>query len=103
MLLCGSELSAATAVWLKALDGRLAIWQYSGMKLSEYLRAIEMKPSQFAASIGVPASTIARILNEGRMPHGGTLRKIAEATGGEVMPNDFAFGDPQPEPREAAK
>ena len=60
------------------------------MTLSDYLTCERIKPSQFAAMIGVPASTITRILSEGRMPRRETLNKIIEATGSAVMPNDFA-------------
>jgi transcriptional regulator with XRE-family HTH domain len=71
------------------LDDEFAIWQVTGMTLSEYLEKHSMPPSGFAAKIGVPASTIARLLKGYRKPGLDLLKKIADATNGEVMPNDF--------------
>ena len=59
------------------------------MKLDSYLQKHNLKPSQFAASLGKPASTITRILNGTRLPSFGLMREIADATGGEVTANDF--------------
>jgi len=73
----------------KSLDEIFAIWQVRGMTLSEYLAEQSLPPSSFASRIGVPASTIARLLNGERKPGLDLLKKIADATDGAVMPNDF--------------
>ena len=59
------------------------------MKLAEYLSARGLKPSAFAAEIGVPPSTITRVLNGERSPGLDLMRIIRDKTGGEVQPNDF--------------
>lgn len=64
------------------------------MTLAEYLSSNSIKPSNFAASIGVPPSTILRILNRQREPGLDLLRKIMIATDGHVMPNDFVETTP---------
>jgi len=60
------------------------------MTLSEYLTSNSKKPSHFADEVGVPASTITRILNGDRRPGLPLLLKILKATNGIVTPNDFA-------------
>ena len=64
--------------------------QDADMKLADYLTANDIRPSAFAAQVGVPASTIIRLL-KGERPSTGLelLAKIAAATNGKVMPNDF--------------
>ena len=59
-----------------------------GMKLSDFLEKNSIKPSRFANQIGVPASTIMRLLDGGR-PGIELMEKIAAGTCGEVMQNDF--------------
>lgn len=68
------------------------------MKLETYLSQTGMKPSAFAAELGVPASTITRILRGERSPSLGLMAVIREKTGGLVQPNDFL---PAPTPTEA--
>jgi 3,4-dihydroxy 2-butanone 4-phosphate synthase/GTP cyclohydrolase II len=60
------------------------------MTLSEYLKAHETSASRFATVLGVPPSTILRVLKGERVPGLELMRKIAEATGNAVTPNDFA-------------
>lgn len=59
------------------------------MTLQEYLTDRDIKPSVFAAEIGVPASTITRVLNGERSPGLDLLRTIRDKTNGAVTPNDF--------------
>jgi transcriptional regulator with XRE-family HTH domain len=59
------------------------------MTLHEYLSSRDLKPSAFAAEIGVPASTITRILNGERSPGLELMRVIRDKTAGAVTPNDF--------------
>ncbi|SEM69611.1 putative transcriptional regulator [Bosea lupini] len=59
------------------------------MNLASYLAQNKLKPTQFAARAGVPASTITRILSGARRPLFDTVVKISEATGGEVALSDF--------------
>jgi transcriptional regulator with XRE-family HTH domain len=60
-----------------------------GMTLATYLEQHGIRPAQFAAKLGVPASTITRILSGARVPRIDTARKIAMATGGKVKVEDF--------------
>lgn len=69
------------------------------MSLASYLESAGIKPAQFAAQIGVPASTITRILNGKRVPRIDTARKIALATGGKVKVEDFGAKPPSDEMR----
>lgn len=63
------------------------------MTLAQYLAAIDKKPSVFAAELGVPASTITRILKGERSPGLDLMRRIREHTEGSVSPNDFVSAD----------
>ncbi|MFC6772559.1 helix-turn-helix domain-containing protein [Methylobacterium gregans] len=51
------------------------------MDLAAYLSERKIRPAAFAAEIGVPPSTITRILRGERDPRAGTIRKIVEGTG----------------------
>lgn len=69
------------------------------MKLSAYLKLHNIRPANFAAIVGVPASTISRIASGQRMPRVDTAQRIAEATNGEVSLEDFVSHDvPRPAP-----
>lgn len=60
------------------------------MTLSEYLAKEDLKPSHLAAKMGVPASTVTRILRGERGPSWRVMAKIAEVTKGEVStPADY--------------
>jgi len=71
------------------------------MTLREYLQSRDMKPSAFAAEVGVPPSTITRILNGERSPGLELMRAIRDNTNGEVQPNDW-LAAPAPTTGEAA-
>lgn len=72
------------------------------MTLQEYLSSTDKKPSAFAAEIGVPASTITRILNGERTPGLELMELIHQKTAGQVQPNDFMRGDRPATPERAA-
>jgi transcriptional regulator with XRE-family HTH domain len=59
------------------------------MKLAAYLDLRNMSPAKLAEKIGVPASTITRILNGDRAPRLDTIQKITAATDGAVTADDF--------------
>lgn len=59
------------------------------MTLHEYLAIRDLKPSAFAAELGVPASTITRLINGERSPRLELIGRIQAATGGKVTANDF--------------
>lgn len=59
------------------------------MKLSQYLLREDLRPTEFAARMNKPASTITRLLNGERRGTLALLEEIAVATKGEVTPNDF--------------
>ncbi len=65
------------------------------MILKKYLAREKLKPAAFAARIGVSASTVTRFLRRERQPSLDLMRKIAEATGGEVAElQDFLADSP---------
>lgn len=64
------------------------------MDLATYLDRHALRPSQFAARLGVPASTVARILGGKRRPRFDTIQKIIAATGGQVSIDSFAVAGP---------
>jgi transcriptional regulator with XRE-family HTH domain len=67
-----------------------ASWQRGVMKLSDYLIQNDLTPSAFATTIGLPASTITRIVNnERRTPRPETIEKIREGTNGMVSLRDW--------------
>jgi transcriptional regulator with XRE-family HTH domain len=60
------------------------------MKLPDYLKRENITPSGFAESMGMPSSTITRILRGERRPSFEVVRRISKATNGEVaLPEDF--------------
>lgn len=69
------------------------------MDLAAYLSERNIKPATFAGEIGVPPSTITRILRGERDPRGATIRKIVTGTGGKVTAADLIAG---PAPVEGA-
>jgi len=72
------------------------------MDLAAYLTEHKIKPATFAAEIGVPPSTITRILRGERDPRGATIRKIVEGTGGLVTAGDLLSGCRPTPPAEVA-
>lgn len=61
------------------------------MTLSEYLRGQGLTAFAFARLIGVSHVAVGRWIKQQRFPSAQSLRIIAEATEGKVMPNDFLF------------
>jgi len=62
------------------------------MDLAAYLSERNIKPATFAGEIGVPPSTISRILRGERDPRGATIRKIVVGTGGKVTAAELIAG-----------
>lgn len=62
---------------------------FAGMRLSEYLTAAQTTPTAFARKLGVAHSTVLRWAAGDVAPSLDWMERIATATGGEVMPNDF--------------
>lgn len=71
------------------VDDVLAVWQFPAMTLAEWLSLNDVRPSTLAERMGVPPSTVIRVLKRQREPGLDLMRKIAEATDGQVTPNDF--------------
>lgn len=67
------------------------------MDLAAYLSERNIKPATFAGEIGVPPSTITRILRGERDPRGATIRKIVAGTGGKVSAADLIAQPAEPE------
>ena len=59
------------------------------MKLETYLQSKDLKPTTFAAEIGVYPSTITRVLRGERFPSLDLGMKIDRATKGKVKPQDW--------------
>lgn len=59
------------------------------MKLADYLKATDTRPSAFAAKVGCPPSTITRILRNERSPGLELMARIRAASEGKVSANDF--------------
>ncbi len=72
------------------------------MTLADYLTREKTSPAAFAEKVGVPASTISRILKGDRSPRLETIAKIEEATDGAVTANDFMAAHAAPQPVEDA-
>jgi len=59
------------------------------MKLDTYLSENKIRPTAFAASIGVSPSTITRVLKRERSPGFDLVMKIKAATDGAVAADDW--------------
>ena len=59
------------------------------MKLAAWLKEREMSQQAFADKAGVSQGAIARFVLGRRMPNKVMMRKILDATEGQVTPNDF--------------
>lgn len=59
------------------------------MKLSDYLSEREIQRNDFARSVGVSPGWITSLCDGSKQPSLELAEKIALATGGAVMPNDF--------------
>jgi transcriptional regulator with XRE-family HTH domain len=59
------------------------------MKLRDWIKSTKMRQADFAAKIDMDQSAISLLCNGRAQPSVETMRRIAIATRGEVMPNDF--------------
>ena len=74
------------------------------MRLTDYLAREGLNASKFATRLGVPSSTVTRILTGARRPSWGVMQKISVATDGEVSnPADFALCNPSVASSDAAR
>jgi transcriptional regulator with XRE-family HTH domain len=87
-----------------ALTARTADAYHCPMRLSEYLANHQLSPEQFALKVGVHATTIYRLLSGATIPKRQNLKKIIEATEGEVDISDlmFAVSPSKPNAKETA-
>lgn len=69
------------------------------MKLREYLSAKTLTANEFGRRIGVSQAAVTRYASGARIPEPKTMRRIVEATGGAVTPNDFYDLPAPPQPR----
>lgn len=60
------------------------------MKLAAYLREKGISTTDFAVEIGVSGEAVRLYALGRRMPRREQMAAIVKATGGKVMPNDFA-------------
>ena len=67
------------------------------MTLKEYLSEQGLTHEAFGASIGVTTPTAWRYANGKRYPSPAVMRRIVEATGGAVGPQDFLDQAPEGE------
>lgn len=59
------------------------------MTLKEYLKLHDLRPEDFAEIAGVSKGGVYKWMNGERYPRLPSMVKIAKATDGAVMPNDF--------------
>ncbi|SPL64437.1 MULTISPECIES: helix-turn-helix transcriptional regulator [Brucella/Ochrobactrum group] len=59
------------------------------MKLHRYLQLTGIDDEAFASSIDMSVSGLRKLKSGERIPRPHTMRRIYEATGGEVTANDF--------------
>lgn len=72
------------------LDFRVSLIETYFMRLGDYLTKNEIKPLDFAKSIGLRGkASIYRYLKGECVPNPTNMNKISEATNGQVTPNDF--------------
>jgi transcriptional regulator with XRE-family HTH domain len=65
------------------------------MQLRAYAREHRLTAVQLAKMLDYPTATVRKWLQRERIPRPEALRKIEEATGGQVAPADF-FESPSP-------
>jgi hypothetical protein len=64
------------------------------MKIQTYMTANKISPEAMAELVGgVTESGVRKWVYGERIPRPDQLRRIAEVTNGEVMPNDFILAD----------
>ena len=59
------------------------------MKLDRYLEITKQTRADFAQLVGVTEVSLSRYITGNRIPRPSLLKKIAFASDGAVMPNDF--------------
>jgi transcriptional regulator with XRE-family HTH domain len=59
------------------------------MKLSDYLSENGLTQAQFAQLVGASQQAVAMWVIGDRTPRAAQMRKVKDATGGTVTPNDF--------------
>jgi transcriptional regulator with XRE-family HTH domain len=59
------------------------------MKLDRYLELTKQTRADFAQLVGVTEVSLSRYITGNRIPRPSLLKKIAQASAGAVMPNDF--------------
>jgi transcriptional regulator with XRE-family HTH domain len=73
------------------------------MKLAVWLDRQGISVAEFGRRIGKPQPTAQRYAAGARIPEPETMTKIAEITGGEVMPNDFYDVSPPTAPDDSSE
>ncbi|VVT59817.1 conserved hypothetical protein [Bosea sp. EC-HK365B] len=63
------------------------------MKLADYLRTHDMKPSEFARKVQSSRQNVSRWMLGQAVPRPGDMRRITEATRGQVTANDFYLAE----------
>lgn len=58
-------------------------------KLKSYLLKNNITYAEFAASVGITQTSIARYISKKRFPHPSIIKKIAKITDNYVSPNDW--------------
>lgn len=72
------------------------------MKLAVYLSKNGISHSMFAETIGTSQATVSRYALSRRIPRAEHMVKIAEATHGQVTPNDFLLPEMEADLAEAS-
>jgi transcriptional regulator with XRE-family HTH domain len=77
-----------------ALDASFFAGQDGAMKLHDWLTETETSTTRLAELVGVSQSTVWRWVQGKMVPDMERMRRVAEATDGRVMPNDFMTSPP---------
>lgn len=62
---------------------------FSAMTLKDYLERQSLSEKAFAATVGADQSTIHRVKTGALVPRPDLMKRIVEATQGDVTPNDL--------------
>jgi hypothetical protein len=84
------------------LTHTVRVMHIPGMTLTDFLTANHIKDGDFALLVDTDRSTISKVRRGKLVPSFHLLEKIASATGGAVMPNDFLSNQAAHAPEDAA-
>lgn len=88
---------------VRALDSECIAWDTSSMTIQAYCKLHSLSAAEFGRRVGVGRAVAARWVKGEDEPRGPNIRKVVEATRGEVTANDIlGIGVMPPPAAEAA-